>query len=1194
MHINVHGIRGIKAYKIKTSSNKSMQQKFILFSLVTLLGLLGNILNIEMFFGVNQIFGSIFVLLAVWFLGPMAGVLCAVIVHSYTIYLWGHPYAFVSFVLEALVVGYLVRWKISNLFLADIIYWCLIGIWLVPLFYGQGMGLPDTQVSLIMLKQPANGILNALLATLLGFLLIRFRFVNFQHFEQINLQNLLFTIIMTCVAIALYTTANIISKDTFIRFQKQIATNLEKSANYIQFEWQDYVQEKEKKLAQLADQNIKQQSPKTLYSELGMHSIWVREQGQYRLLASHSDLASENLIPPKQFKCAKEMFFTYQKQLSFLIVPSGENCFMGIYTSNLMQDFLDTRLYLSDLNVMVEFSEGIVAASVGEPNTKLLSLQNVNKVFVDNNIYHLLPKQKMAKMLKWKKSSFVYELPIKHSSQGKILLLRSFSSYINSLQQIYIFTFSALAMVILFTALISYFISKYLVKSLQSLGETTANLPDKLLNGQIISWPRSRIKEINALSTNFSLLTDVLKSIFKESDLRYRKLFEGAKDAILVLELPSMQVIDHNPMAENLFTAGLFEKDSLRISELINGLSASIIESDQDINDNIYWIIRPEQGLIPVRLDVQYLHLKGKNIVMLNIQDISAEIKHKEQLNLIAKVFETTSEGILITDSNSKIVMVNQGFTKITGYEAQESIGKKPSTLHSGWQDKLFYQKMWQTIQDSGKWEGEIWNRRKNGELYAEWLSIYRVADEQGKTSNYIGVFIDITEKKRTQEKINQLAYFDVLTGLPNRQLFTDRIEHAIHKAKRTKNSLALLFFDLDNFKTVNDSLGHHAGDLLLKGVSQRINQIIRDSDTFARLGGDEFTIILEDIKNKEHVVSVAEKIISSLAIAFSIENKEVYTSASIGACIYPDDANSIEEMMQYADIAMYRAKETGKKGFEFYTSSMNTEARRHMEIEIGLRKAIEKDQLSLHYQPQVNIENNKILAVEALVRWIDPDIGFVSPGEFIPIAESSDLMGQIENWVIKTAASQLKQWHQQGINICMSINISDHNFRKNNFVETTLAGIKTSGLDCAYFDLELTERIVMDTKESYHKITQLKEAGFKLSLDDFGTGQSSLSYLKRFNIDKLKIDKSFVDDIPHDKQSCEIANAIVSLAQAMNMATVAEGIEDKQQMEYLCKIGCDSYQGYLFSKPLPAEQFEDFYRQCTTRLSDALASPAE
>lgn len=1173
-----------------------MQQKLYLFLLLTVLGVLGNVLNIEMFFGVNQIFGSIFVLLAVWFLGPLRGLLCAILVHSYTIFLWGHPYAFIGFILEALVVGALIRWKVPNLFIADIVYWLLIGVWLVPLFYGQVMGLPETQVTLIMLKQPANGVLNALLATLLGFALIHLKWIQGRHFDQINLHNLMFTLVMTSVAIALYATANIISRDTFQRFQNQITLDLKESAKYTRHQLDDFFAAKAFRIENLIDSKRTKVATKAviqLENSEGLQSIWEKSKDSYQLLAIEPQTQSdseilEQLSAPKQLSCSSETYFTIQQVTNYLIVPNRRGCLIAVFKHSLLQEFLDSQKHLDKLHVVAGLNGINVATSQQFALSEFESqtVKAVEKLYLASNIYHVLPRQKMPKMVKWKKSSFVYELPIEQTSHGKILLIQSFSPYIDSLQQIYIFTFSAMGIVILCMALVSYFISKVVVRSLDKLGQTTANLPQKLIYHQAIEWPQSRIREINALSSNFSLLSDVLKGIFNESELRYRKLFEGAKDAILVLELPHLQVIDHNPMAEKLFDTELWEKHPLMVSHLIKNLTAADFESEQDLSDRVFWVESQDSSLMPVRLDVQYLHLKAKNVVLLNVQNISAEIQHKEQLNLIAKVFETTSEGIMITNARSEIMMVNQGFTQITGYAAEEAIGKKPNTLQSGWQDRLFYQNMWQSILGTGKWEGEIWNRRKNGELYAEWLSIYRVKDEQDNVSNYIGVFIDITEKKRTQEKINQLAYFDVLTGLPNRQLFTDRIEHAINKAKRTKNSLALLFFDLDNFKTVNDSIGHHAGDLLLKGVSQRVNEIIRDSDTFARLGGDEFTIILEDIGNKEQVISVAEKIIMSLSQPFIIDSKEVYTSASIGACIYPEDAKSLQEMMQYADTAMYRAKEKGKKGFEFYTSVMNKEARRHMEIEVGLRKAIAKDQLSLNYQPQVDMSSNRIVGVEALVRWIDPEKGFISPGEFIPIAESSDLMGKIENWVLKTAANQLKIWHEKGIKISMSINISDYNFRKNDFVATTINTLKTSGLDIDNFDLELTERIVMDSNESYHKISQLKEAGFQLSLDDFGTGQSSLSYLKRFNIDKLKIDKSFVDDIPDDKQSCEIANAIVSLAKAMNMITVAEGIESDEQQAFLSALGCDYYQGYLFSKPLPAQQFEEFYHRCSTPIS--------
>lgn len=522
--------------------------------------------------------------------------------------------------------------------------------------------------------------------------------------------------------------------------------------------------------------------------------------------------------------------------------------------------------------------------------------------------------------------------------------------------------------------------------------------------------------------------------------------------------------------------------------------------------------------------------------------------------------------------------MVNKGLETITGYPKESLLGREPRILHLDWRDDAEYGAMWSRIEARGQWEGEIRNRRKDGDLYAAWLSMYSVRDEAGGIGNYIGVLMDITERKATQARMNQLTYYDELTHLPNRQLFLDRLRRAIQKADRDQGFVALLFIDLDNFKSVNDSLGHQAGDRLLKTASERIARILQETDTLARLGGDEFTVVLEDLKSQDAVVDIAGSIIETLSEPIVLEDREVRSSASIGIAFYPDDATSMEQLMQYADMAMYRAKGNGKNLFEFFTSSMNEEALFHLEIENALRRAIERDHLMLYYQPVVSLRSGRMESVEALLRWQDPARGFISPAVFIPIAESAGLMSAVELWMLRTAARQLKAWQRRGMELRMSVNISDSQFRKGDFVHQTVEVIRREGMACRCFDLELTERIVMDTDESRDKISRLKEAGFKLSLDDFGQGQSSLSYLKRFEIDRLKIDKSFIDDLPQDPQGCDISHAIVSLAQAMHMETVAEGVEDAQQLAYLAALGCDYYQGYLFSRPVPADRLERLY----------------
>ena len=547
----------------------------------------------------------------------------------------------------------------------------------------------------------------------------------------------------------------------------------------------------------------------------------------------------------------------------------------------------------------------------------------------------------------------------------------------------------------------------------------------------------------------------------------------------------------------------------------------------------------------------------------------------QSQFKLIIEAFDMISDGILITDNKNKILVVNKGLERITGFSASEVIGKNPKTISSGWHDRNFYQTMWKSISQKGMWQGEIHDRRKNGEIYISFLSIYAVKDEHGNITNYIGIYNDITEQYVAHKTIKKLTHTDNLTNLPNRHSLTNYLSNAISVANQNNLKLGLLLFDMDNFKKINDSVGHKIGDLLLIQVVEKIKPKTEKTGIMARLEADMFAIVFERLKEIENIVYFSQQMLSIFEQPFIIDNQEFYLSASIGMCLFPDDAKTAEEMIQYADIAMNRAKDLGKNRFELYTQAQSDRIKNNIFIENNLRKAIQNNQLAIYYQPLVDIQSGKITGCEALLRWYQPEIGFTPPDLFIPIAEESGLIGSIEEWVLRKTARQMKQWKERGYNILMSVNISNDRFSMNNFVEETLDIIQSEQTKCEWFELELTERIIMDHKEVIDKLNNLKQLGFQLALDDFGTGYSSLAYLKRFNIDKLKIDKSFIQDLPDDAQSRDIVRAVVSLADSLNMSSIAEGVETKGQLDFLAALDCKAYQGYYFSKPVPADEFE-------------------
>ena len=566
-----------------------------------------------------------------------------------------------------------------------------------------------------------------------------------------------------------------------------------------------------------------------------------------------------------------------------------------------------------------------------------------------------------------------------------------------------------------------------------------------------------------------------------------------------------------------------------------------------------------------------------------NLEDVTEIKEVEERLMLSDKVFSYTNQAILITDANQVIVQCNQAFTRLTGYGLDEVVGKSPGILESGRHDARFFEEMQAELDKTGHWEGEIWDRRKDGSIYPKWLSINSVIDPVSKLlTHYIGIFTDITERKKSEEEVRHIAFHDALTDLPNRMLFHDRLEHAISDAEREKTMVALMFLDLDRFKIVNDTLGHHIGDLLLQEVAERLKQNIRASDTVARLGGDEFVIILPDIHRARDVSKVARKVLESLNRAIVIDDNELYTTPSIGISLYPSDGKNVEGLMQSADTAMYTVKEAGKNNFQYFTQSMTQAAQQRAKLEKDLRIAIEQKEFELHYQPKIKTNPLRVVGCEALLRWKHPEQGYIPPDIFIPVAEDAGLIVQIGDWILEAAAQQIVSWRSKGMpDINVAINLSPVQFKDAMLANKIQDYINTSILDKEMVEFEITENILMDNVQaSSEGLLTLKKLGVSLAIDDFGTGYSSLSYLKSFDIDTLKIDRSFVNDIHTESDSAEIVSAVISLAHNLGLIVVAEGVETEEQLLFLSDLKCDIFQGYYFSRPLPANEFFDYVKE--------------
>ena len=555
-------------------------------------------------------------------------------------------------------------------------------------------------------------------------------------------------------------------------------------------------------------------------------------------------------------------------------------------------------------------------------------------------------------------------------------------------------------------------------------------------------------------------------------------------------------------------------------------------------------------------------------------RDITERIRHEERLRLWSQVLDQSAEGIFICDMQERILVVNRSFEQLTGYSSEEVVGKTPRILQSGRHDERFYLEMWRTLISTGVWRGEIWNRRKTGELYAEWLSISVVYDRAGTSTHYIGIFSDVTARKRDQEKILRLAQFDALTDLPNRVLLLERLNQTIQTAARKNIRVAVMFLDIDRFKEVNDSLGHHVGDLLLQTVGKRLTNVTRQGhDTVARMGGDEFVVIFPEVTDPKQMTKVAQKLLSCFLEPITLDQHHLTVTGSIGISIFPEDGSDAHELIRNADAAMYQAKNAGRNNFKFYTSDLHERATEILSTENALRLAIERQEFVLHYQPQVNIQTGKLVGMEALVRWKRPNVGLVLPATFIAIAEERGLIVPIGDWVLEEACCQAAQWQKSSVlSVPIAVNVSAVQFGHRHFVEHLFDTIGRHNLQPSRLDLEITERVVIrDPERTAEKLRALHAKGFHLSIDDFGTGYSSLSYLRRFPFDKIKIDRSFIAD----EDGKNIVAAIVALGRSLDLKVIAEGVETRQQMENLRVQGCDEAQGYLFGPAVSAGDFE-------------------
>jgi len=677
-----------------------------------------------------------------------------------------------------------------------------------------------------------------------------------------------------------------------------------------------------------------------------------------------------------------------------------------------------------------------------------------------------------------------------------------------------------------------------------------------------------------------------------ESEEAFRRLFEDMNDPLLLLKngnfvdcnAATVRMLGYRSKAELLDRtpadiSPACQPDGRRSAEKAAEMIAQALQAGYQ---RFEWMhLRADGSTVPVEVTLTPITLRGEVILHTLWRDISERQAADTRMRLLASVFEHSGEAIVITDRDNRILEINRTFSRLTGYRVDEIRGENPRILSSGRTLPEEYQAMWQAIHEQGYWQGEVWDRRKDGSCFPKWLTISAIRGSDEAVDYYIGSFIDISEQKAAEDRINHLAHHDTLTGLPNRYKLHGRLVQAIASARRDNSRGALLFLDMDRFKDINDTLGHHVGDGLLREVASRLAGSIRESDVVARLGGDEFVVMLVDVGTAA-AGRVADKILKALAKPYGIDGHELRSAASIGIAIFPEDGDSVEVLMQNADTAMYQAKSTGRNNVKFFTASMNEAARTRHEMEGALHLAIQRQEFELYYQPQID-SGLRVIGAESLLRWQHPQRGLVPPGEFIPLAEETGLILPIGHWVLEAACIQLERWSHDAAarDLQLAVNVSARQFHQPDFVEQVQRVLERSGADPARLKLELTESLVLDNvKDTISKMRAIKLLGVSFSMDDFGTGYSSLAYLTRLPLDQLKIDRSFVLNLPGNRNDSIIVQTVITMGRSLGLNVIAEGVENEAQRLFLESHGCHAYQGFLFSRPLPLAAFEKFLLQ--------------
>ena len=846
---------------------------------------------------------------------------------------------------------------------------------------------------------------------------------------------------------------------------------------------------------------------------------------------------------------------------------------------------LSNSLWVVDQRNLKSLIEGIYNL----PNMQYLEVKDNDKIWVATGSYkteNIISRQYPLTQLHFGQDTEIGTLTVVASLQGTYQ--RLIDKVIVILIKNGIKTFFVASFILL---VVHFLVTRHLLHIVQYLHDQKLNTITAPLKLNRKKSTAKQVDELDLLVDEFNLMRQDLQSTIsylEKNEKKFRALFDQAAVGIARVAIDGnwldvnqklCEIVGYprNQLLTKNFQDITYKKDLILDLELHQETLSG--KRDAYTIDKRYIHLSGE--LIWIRLTVSLVRADdGLPLYFISVvEDISERKRSEEKLREAAAVFRSTAEGVTITDEKGVILDVNTAFTKITGFSREEVVGQNPRMLKSGRQDKQFYLNMWDQLTKYGHWNGEIWNRAKNGVIYPEILTINALKSEAGMVTGYVGVFSDISSLKATEDRLSYLAHHDPLIDLPNRLLFRTRLMHSLAVAKRQEYKVGVVFLDLDRFKNINDTLGHSVGDQLLVEAARRMKIHVREGDTIGHISGDEFCLIFEGIKSTKDTAPLIEKLLGVFDDAFSVNENTVHISASIGVAIYPDNSQDPDELLSFADSAMYEAKEAGRNTYRFYSKAMTEQALEYHVVQSSLKNALEQSQFFLVYQPQVNLITNSLVGLEALIRWQHPEQGMIPPDKFIPIAEQSGFIRELGVWILRAACSQGKAWLDEEREFGrMYVNIAGPQLHDDGFLEQVIDCLTVTEFPATRLGLEVTEGFVMGASEhTVDTLLKLRNLGIQIAIDDFGTGYSSLSYLKSLPINKLKIDQSFVRDIPEDSNDMAIAEAVIAMGRALNMEVIAEGVEQEVQAEFLRSKGCHEAQGYLFGRPLPIEELENW-----------------